>query len=342
MVTAAAFGSAILVTMLTAASAVAAPPCAELNEQLKRTYGFRPSQLAPEARALKSEQMEAVWDAVRADPSGLVPCLKAALTRAADDSWFRFDGSQLLISVDPSREAKTFLFDALRRVSLDDVDLRTWVRAASALGLEGFDTSELGRRWLFYPRAEYFLPEHGSYRVDRENGAMFIFGALDEQYATPVLAEIARGGDGEPREIATWLLLSQASPDALRELSRLKTSGLSAEASASVHAIRTRPSLIIPRNPPKTSRDEFLAAFTALLGGNEAPFAHLVKTIPDGERDLVAVATPSDVEVIRKVRRYYIARNTQHAIEDYNQFSQILMTLVWKRALVMNTPREKR
>ena len=52
--------------------------------------------------------------------------------------------------------------------------------------------------------------------------------------------------------------------------------------------------------------------------------------MPDGERDLVAVATPADLDIIRKVRRRYIARNTQHAIEYYNEFSQILMTLIWK------------
>ena len=38
--------------------------------------------------------------------------------------------------------------------------------------------------------------------------------------------------------------------------------------------------------------------------------------------------------MIRKVRRRYIAANNQHVIEYYNQFTQILMTLVWKKELV--------
>jgi hypothetical protein len=34
------------------------------------------------------------------------------------------------------------------------------------------------------------------------------------------------------------------------------------------------------------------------------------------------------LELIRKVRRHYAARANQHALEYYNVFSQILMTLV--------------
>jgi hypothetical protein len=333
------FRSAALVALLASASVGVAMTCAEFDGQLKRTYGFRPSQLSAKAKEVKSKQMDAVWEAVRADPGTLVPCLKVALARPTEDTWFLFDGSQLLVTHDESRESKAFLLDALSRVPLDDVDLRSWVGAASALGLDGFDTSQLARRWLSYPRAEYFLPEHGGHRVDRETGAMFLFGALDERYATPALTEIARASDARAKEIATWLLMSQATPEALRELQRLDATGLSAGAVASIKALRTEPQLIIPRHPPKTSREQFLAAFAALLAGDETPFNRLVESVPDGERDLVAVVTPSDLEVVRKVRRYYIAKNTQHGVEYYNQFSQILMTLVWKPELVGNPPR---
>jgi len=204
------------------------------------------------------------------------------------------------------------------------------VKLASSLGVEGFDTSALGKRWLAYPRAEYSLPEHGGYRVDRSNGAMFIFGAMDERYATPSLIELARTSGSENKEIAVWLLMSQATPEALRALSQLNRKGLSEDAVNSLDALQKQPLLIEPRRPPRTNREEFLAAFNALLKGDQRPFQRLVDSVPDGERDLVAVATPADLDLIRKVRRRYIAQNTQHAIEYYNQFSQILMTLVWK------------
>jgi hypothetical protein len=315
------------------AAATPSTSCAAFNATLHATYGFHPSKLHGAERDAKANAMDAVWKAVGKDPAKLGPCLKEALAQPSDDTWFRFDGSQLLVSIDHSREAKLMLLDALSRVDLDDVDLGSWVGQASELGSEGFDTSALGSRWLSYPGATYYLPEHG-YQVDRGNGAMFIFGAMDETFATPALIALSRTSTGAQKEIATFLLMSQATPDALRAVAQLDMKGLPRKAVNARKALLNAPELISPRNPPRTTRSEFLAAFTAFLAGDSFPFEKLALTVPDGERDLVAVSTPADVEIIRKVRRRYITANNQHAIEYYNQFTQILITLVWKKELV--------
>jgi hypothetical protein len=274
--------------------------------------------------------MDRVWQMVQKNPGPLVPCLRSALNRRTTDAWFVFDGSQLLVSVDPSRESKVSLLGAMAEVSLDDVDLRTWVQTAASLGVDDFDTSGLGRRWILYPKAKYYLPEHGAYEVDRGNGAMFIFGALAERYATPALTELCRTTSGQAKEAAAWLLMSQATPEALRAVKAMDPGGLSSKAMASRKALLERPSLLVPRASPKTTRKEFLFAFNALVGGDSGPFERLVDSVPDGERDVVAVCRPEDLDLIRKVRRHYIARANQHAIEYYNVFSQILMTMVWR------------
>src|SRR5216684_3808824 len=321
-----------LLPLVAAEPLAASTPCSVFSASLKSTYGFRPSKLDEAASAAKAKEMDAIWKAVEQDPSTLAPCLKEALAQPTEDTWFLFDGSQLLVTVDHSREAKLRLLDALGRVSLDDVDLRSWVASVSAMGLEGFDTSGLGKRWLAYPNASYFLPEH-AYQVDRENGAMFIFGTLDEQFATPALAALCRTSTGATKNIIVSLLMRQATPESLRTITQLDPSGLSPEVIASRKALLEGPTLISPRNPPRTTRSEFLAAFTSFLAGDPAPFDKLIEAVPDGERDLVAVSTPADLEIIRKVRRRYIAANNQHAIEYYNQFTQILMTLVWKKSM---------
>src|SRR5216684_2026765 len=307
-----------LLPLVAAEPLAASTPCSVFSASLKSTYGFRPSKLDEAASAAKAKEMDAIWKSVEQDPSTLAPCLKEALAQPTEDTWFLFDGSRLL--------------DALGRVSLDDVDLRSWVASVSAMGLEGFDTSGLGKRWLAYPNASYFLPEH-AYQVDRENGAMFIFGTLDEQFATPALAALCRTSTGATKNIIVSLLMSQATPESLRAITQLDLTGLSPEVIASRKALLEGPTLISPRNPPRTTRSEFLAAFTSFLAGDPAPFDKLIEAVPDGERDLVAVSTPADLEIIRKVRRRYIAANNQHAIEYYNQFTQILMTLVWKKSM---------
>jgi hypothetical protein len=328
------YGLLILLSMPAIASLPDATPCSHLRSLIQSTYGFRPSLLDAPTREAKSRQMDAVWKTVEANPGPLVPCLRTILAERSQDSWFLFDGSQLLVSADPSRDSKLTLLNAMAQIPLDDVDLRTWVQMASSLGRDGFDTSELGRRWLSYPNAKYFLPEHGAYEVDRGNGAMFIFGAMDEQYATPTLSALCRTSSGQTKEIAAWLLMSQAAPEALRAITELDPGGLSESALASRKAILEHPALLEPKAPSKTSRDDLLKAFNAFLAGDDRPFARLVELVPDGERDVVAVCTTEDIELIRKVRRRYIARANQHAIEYYNVFSQILMTMVWRPELV--------
>lgn len=314
------------------AMAETTPPCAQLEQQIERTYGFRPSQLSAAAQETKSKEMDAVWRAVEQEPETLVPCLEAALEKRRGDTWFQFDGVHLLTRVRPSEKNNRLLLEALQRVPLDDVDLRLWVALGSKLAVEGLDITSLGERWLSYPRAEYFVPEH-AYEVDRGNGALFLFGALDERFATPALIRLAETAQGEQKEIAFWMLMSQATPEALRALSRLSTAGLSEQVVASVKALLDKPGLIEPRKRPRNTRSEFRSAFTALLEGNEMPFQRLIAAQPDGERDLVAVFTAEDLGLLRKVRRHYAARNSPHAIAYYNQFSQILMTMVWRREI---------
>lgn len=309
--------------------------CSEFQQTLRTTYGFSPSKLGKAERAEKADLMDNVWNKVKAHPE-LIPCLEQAVDTERKDSWFVFDGSQLLDAVAPSPESKDRLLRALVAVPLDDVDLRSWVRFAAKLGVAGLDTSELGRRWLAYPKARYFVPEH-FYEVTRDNGALFILGSLDERFATPTLIALSRSGSGDTREIAVSLLMSQATPEALQAIATLDRKGLSKSAASSLKALLARPSLIAPRKSPKTSREQFRQAFEVLLNGDDGPFERLADSVPDGELDLVAVFGPADLPQLRAVRRHYAARGNQHAIEYYNQFSQILMTLVWRPELVKST-----
>ena len=321
------------VLLSTAVSATPVGTCTQFQQDLRATYGFRPSKLSQPERAEKSRGMDAVWERVKTHPE-LVPCLALAVDSDTQDSWFVFDASQLLDSLTPSPESKRRLLRALVQVPLEDVDLRTWVQLSARLGIEGIDTSELGRRWLAYPKAMYWLPEHGAYEVTRDNGALFIFGSLDEQFATPTLIAISTSQTGAAREIAVWLLMSQATPEALRALAGIDPKGLSKPAAMSLQALLESPGLISPRKPPKTSRDQFRRAFDAFVAGDARPFEELVESVPDGEHDLVAAFGADDLPQLRAVRRRYAALGNQHAIEYYNQFSQILMTLVWRPELV--------
>jgi hypothetical protein len=74
---------------------------------------------------------------------------------------------------------------------LDGTDLEYWVKTMARRGVEGFDTSEAGAKWLSYPKAKYELSMHGGYPIGSFLGAVFIFGSMEENFATPVLLRIA-------------------------------------------------------------------------------------------------------------------------------------------------------
>jgi len=298
---------------------------------LKATYNFKPSLLKSEAeRSEKSAAMDRFWEAVKANQKEMLPCLRAALEDPTTDQWFGFDGSTLLVSLDPSPESKSTLIRRYASMDLDDVDLADWVPRLAHLGAEGFDISEAAARWLAYPKAEFFLPQHGAYHVTKAEGALYLYGSMDEAQATPALLKIASQPSNPLRDSALALLMMQATPEALRALKAADTSGLSPKSRAALREFLEMPKVFEPRAKPKTSREEFLKAFNDFLNGEPNTFFELTEKVPDGEKDVVAVLKPEDLPLVRRVRRKFIAASNPHATEYYRSFTKILMTFVMR------------
>jgi hypothetical protein len=303
--------------------------CEEFARSVKATYGFKPSLIKDEAESnARSAAMDKFWEQVKADQKSLLPCLRDALKDPRSDPWFRFDGVNLLVSLDPSPESKAEMVRQYTAVDLADVNLQFWVGPLARLGAEGFDVSAAGERWLKLENAEYYLPQHGSYKVDRFLGAIFIYGSMDEAQATPALLKIA-GTNGHPgREVALSLLLMQATPEAQRGLKAVNLSGRTAEAQAALRAKLENPPLIAPREKPRASREQFLKAFGDATRGEWQTFLSLASEVPDGERDAVAVLRAEDLPLLRRVRRLMIAKANPHAANYYVDFTKILETMI--------------
>ena len=313
-------------------AAVNEAACAAFKTEVTKTYNFKPSKLNKKQQTAKSEAMDRFWTMVKEDPEHLLPCLRAALNDAKADQWFRFDASSLLVELDPTQASKELQVRCFTGVDLADADLQTWVQTLAARGVEGIDTSAAAARWLAYPsvKAKYWLPQHGAHEVNQIEGALFLFGSMDEAQATPALVKIVSDQKHPGRETALMLLTMQATEESLRALRALDTSSFSKEAQKRVATLITKPELLKPRAEPKTKREEFVTAFTELLEGNGEKFQALVAAVPDGEHDAVAVLKPEDLPLLRKVRRKMISIGNQHMIEYYTNFTEILMARVWK------------
>ena len=309
--------------------------CAEFRAMVGSTYNFKPSKLDKTEKEAKSKAMDKMWNAVEAKPKELLPCLRGTLEDPKADSWFRFDGSSLLVKLDPSPASKAIQVRSFLDVDLDDADLRTWVQTLSRRAAEGFDVSEAAVHWLNYPKATYYLPEHGAYEVGPENGALFILGSMDESKALPILLKIISDQNNKHREFALWMMTKLATPEALQALKKVDLKTVSERARKNIQTILTKPELISPRETaPKVTREEYLKAFENAANGNWQTFDDLVEKVSDGERDAIVVLKTEDLPLLRKVRRLRLSYCNQHAIEYYDDFTGIILTLVWKPELV--------
>jgi hypothetical protein len=311
--------------------------CEDFQRQIKATYNFRPSKLSAAEQTVKSKEMDVIWDAVKSNPKELAPCLRSALEAPDADRWFKFDGSVLLVVVDPSSSSKQLEAHNIAAIDLDDIDLRVWIGTVIGLALDGLDVSEAGEHWLTYPKGTYSLPEHGGFVIDNATAALFIYGSMDEQFATPALLKVAVQSNHSGRDIALSILLMQATPESARALRGIDATGLSSKGQKALKNFLEKPDVFTPRNKPKTTRDEFLSAFKKIVDGDSMPFMTLVEKVQDGEKDVVAVMMPEDIPLIRKVRRTFIARGNQHSIEYYRSFTKILTTLTLNAAVPVKT-----
>jgi hypothetical protein len=323
--------SILMITSCSVACGQAKQSCADFNQLIKSTYNFRPALLANDAeRNQKSAAMDKVWETAKANKNELLPCLRKAIEAPDANLWFRFDGSNLLVSLDPSEASKKLQIQNYAAVNLDDVDLSVWVGALARLGAEDFDVSSPAERWMAYPQANYFLPRHGAARVDKLLGGLFIYGSMDEAYAAPALLKIANSPTHPGRDTAISLLISLATPEAITGLKGLDQSTLPANLRSVLQNHLTKPNLLQPRAQPNTTREQFLKAFNDAAKNDFTYFFKLVEEVPDGEKDVVATLKAEDIPLVRKVRRVMISKANPHAAEFYGSFAQILMTMIWR------------
>lgn len=326
-----------VVAFLTVAySAASAKPCDELRAHVDKTYGFKPSKLTSEQITAKSAELDKVWKLVDSDPKSYLPCLRNEISKRRQDTFFRFNASNLLFKHDRSAETKKLMVETYAGADLADINLRYWLPQLAAFGREGLDVSKAGETWLRFPKPIYYLPEHGARPVDKGVGAIAIFGSMDENLSAPALKRLAAEENTDFRGVVLWLLAKLATKDST---AAAKEIGLKLPEPLAARYLRdvSTPKLIEARaGKPKTSREAFIKALNDLLNDKPNEWSRLIAENPDGEKDMVAVFTEADIPLIRRVRRAYAANATPHSPEWYGSFSQVIYTLLSKAETTPN------
>jgi hypothetical protein len=322
-----------------ATPAIATPKqesCVAFQGLVKATYNFDVLKLSNKEKWALVKRLDTFWTAVKAHQREYLPCLRKALEEPIlepkANAFFRFDGGNLLVELEPSPASKELQVQIYTATDLEIVGEQRWITVLSVRGTEGFDVSQAATRWLSDPDAGYTLPEHGDFAVGSFEGAVFLFGSMNEEQATPALLKIINQPKHPQREAALEILTSQATLEAWRALQKLTPASFSKEAGDNLQGLLEKPELIEPRGePPQISRDQFIKAFEAFIKGDTKPFFALVDKTEDGERDAIAVLKPADLPLVRQVRRRFMLGGNQHSISYYQDFTNILWTLVWKQ-----------
>ena len=312
---------------------IAPGQCDIFEQKIKSVYNFNPARMNDDQVKTQSAKLDVFWNEVRQSQVTLLPCLRKALKEHNSGSFFAIDGSMLLVDIDPSPASKALEVRKFISADLDGTDLEYWVRTMARRGVEGFDTSEAGAKWLAYPKAKYSLAMHGGFPVGSFLGAVFIFGSMREELATPVLLRIANDVKHPHRDDAIAILTSQATPASYEALKQLNLTGLSADNAKGIRDLIERPNVLQPRAHPKLTREENLRAFEGIVNGDYSAFREMVLKAPDGEVDAVATLRAEDIPLLRRARRASISRCNQHAVSDYASFTSILWALTWKYEL---------
>jgi hypothetical protein len=151
---------------------------------------------------------------------------------------------------------------------------------------------------------------------------------MNEAQAVPALLKIAANPAHPERELALSLLANLATPEADAAFRSVDLSGFSPEVQTAAKAALAGRPVFERREPPKSTRQEFLAVLKAAAEQRDfRPFGELSTRVPDGERDMVTVLVPGDLPLIRKARRAMAASTNPDLMDDYPYFTGIIMTL---------------
>ena len=319
---------------LTAAPAQEAPdddPCDRLRTLQRETYDFSPQELSSDEQEAVGARMDTFWDVVMADRETLAPCLRELLLESADP-WFRFDGAALLVTAKPSDETRALQVTLWSEADLDDVDRQYWLETLAIRGSEGHDVSRAADRWLRHEGAHYTVAEHGMFTVGAHEGAMFLFGSMDEETATPALLRIVRDEAHPGRGIALVLLALQATPRAWRALGAIDAETVPPREAAVLEQFTTQaPQPPVGGKATVTfSRERILEDLRANLGEEGAEFIMPPPSFPDWVINAADQLEPEDLPLLRQARRRSVTLGSDEAVQEYFKFSVTLQLLTWK------------
>jgi hypothetical protein len=307
-----------------------ADPCAEFNALVAKTYTFKSVQEPGLDPAQIEKNVDQFWNTVKSKKQVYLPCLRKAVEDPKSNPFFRYDGSNLLVEIDPSLASKSLQATVFMASDMDMMSASRWVTVLSYRGYDGIDTSKAAERWIGDHNNHYIFAEADNFRVGQYEGALFLYGSMEARMAVPSLIKVMRTPGNEGREAALAILATMGTQQAFDALKAVNPKEFSPDAQANLKAFLARKPPLTPRKKPQRRRNDYLSVLQEVLKGRFGRYEATVELQEHGEADLISVMKPDDLPLLRKARRLVITGCSQDAIERYNSLTRVILSMEWQ------------
>lgn len=301
-------------------------PCQALQAAKKRAYGFRATELSQEQKQKKSAELDHFWKQVHAQGGEGVACLRTMILAEKDDTFFLFNGSSLLYSLDRSEASLAGVSYGLSRTNLQEASVLWYIQFLVQLSKDGVDIGPLAERYMAYPDVRVTVPAHGNMPLGREEGALLLYGSMQPALADKYLVTMLAAENSERRSAAALLLSLSMTEESFKGLNSLPgLDGFSPDVRSSIEIAMKHKPVNLTRTA-KFSRREVLEKLARIprygedfwgFAGNE-----------DLEASAIATLTQEDLSALREARRKSITGVSDEVLYEYFALSKILLGVI--------------
>ncbi len=317
-----------LILILPVAARAQDADCQQFDALVARVYDFDEAKMSDAQKNEKERDLDRFWKRVKADKAKFLPCLRLKIADPKANAFLRFDGSNLLVSLDPSPDSMRAQIAVYLATPLDIIGVNRWVSILTLRGTQGFDVSSAARRALD-DESIFYVTEAGEL-IPHFDAALLLYASQDEAAVTPQLFALANDPNYAERETALSILMQQATPQSLEFVAKINRDGLSPEAINALESLPQMSQQILPRAQPQATRAQYLRAFENIVKGDPRAFNSLLRADDEGERDVVALFTPADLPLLRRVRRQFLLGGGESSLSFYRDFTKVIFALMKK------------
>jgi hypothetical protein len=304
--------------------------CAVLREAKESTYGFSPSSLSTLEKTAKIIGLDRFWKLAKADPKQSSGCLLAMLEKERTDSFFLFDGSQLLFTLDKSTQAAEAIAGALAKVDLNDVKPYDYAALAIDVSKAGARISSAAMNFVSARHVDEYEPGNGVL-MNRERGVAALFGRLPVEEAVVKGKALYESGDSATAPYGLLILALALTPDAMAIVNQAgDISGLPAPIRRQISSLisRTSPRAQVASTYNRKQLQAILKSAPNYRGGFPGP---------SGNEEFLTSAfselQPEDAPLVREARRQSIVDPSAASLLQYYAYTHILLVMQTKAGI---------